>query len=82
MLNVKYDIVAVEIVKHQVKIGSYNLRSCAGGEEGRLQLSVLARELEGVDVKLCGLQELCSLHVGECDIVIPSSIQGHRGEGD
>lgn len=72
----------VEIVKRQVKTGSYNLWSCAGGEEGHLQLSVLARELEGMSVGLCGLQELHWPHVGECNIVVPSSVQGHRGEGD
>ncbi|CAK9862887.1 unnamed protein product [Sphagnum jensenii] len=33
-------------------------------------------------VGLCGLQELRWPHVGECNIVVPSSVQGHRGEGD
>jgi hypothetical protein len=46
---------AIEIVKHQIKIGSYNLRSCAGGKEGCLQLSVMTGELEGMGVGLCGL---------------------------
>ncbi len=58
----------VEIVKCQVKIGSYNLRSCAGGKEGRLQLSVLIGELEGMGVGLCGLQELCWPRARECEI--------------
>jgi hypothetical protein len=38
-------VVAVEIVKHRVRIGTYNLQSCAEGEEGRLQLSMLVGEL-------------------------------------
>jgi hypothetical protein len=64
-------------MKRQVQIGSYNLWSCVGGEEGRLQQNVLARELKGVGVGLCGLQELCWPHDGECNIVVPSSIWGH-----
>ncbi len=64
-------------MKRQVRIGSYNLRSYAGGKEVRVQLSVLARELKGVGVELCGLQELRWPHAEKCNIVVPSSIWGH-----
>ncbi len=47
--------VVVEIVKRLVRIGTYNLRSCAEGEEGWLQLSMLASELYSVGIGLCGL---------------------------
>jgi hypothetical protein len=43
---------------------------------------VLVGEFEGMGVGLCGLQELCWPRVGECNIVVPSSVHGHRGEGD
>ncbi len=71
----------VEIMKCQVKISSYNLQNYARGEEGCLQLSVLARELEGMGIGLCGLQELCWPHVRECDIVVPFSVRGIKGKG-
>ncbi len=50
------------------------------GEEGRLQLSMLASELQSMGVGLCGLQELRWKRAGECDIV-PSSVRGTKGEG-
>jgi endonuclease/exonuclease/phosphatase family metal-dependent hydrolase len=73
-------VVAVEIVKRRVRIGTYNLRSCAEGEEGRMQLSMLAGELQSMGVGLCGLQELRWKHTGECDIV-PSNVPGTKGGG-
>jgi len=58
---------AIEIMKHQVRIGSYNLQSYAGAKkEGCLQLSVLVEELEGMGIGLCGLQELHWPRVKEC----------------
>jgi hypothetical protein len=72
--------VAVEIVKRRVRIRMYNLRSCAEGEEGRLQLSMLAGKLHSVGVGLCGLQELRWKRTGECDIV-PFNVPGTKGEG-
>jgi len=73
-------VVAVEIVKRRVRIETYNLRSCAEGEEGRLQLSMLVGELQSMGVGLCGLQELQWKHTRECDIV-PSSVTRTKGEG-
>ncbi len=73
-------VVTVEIVKRRVRIGTYNLWSCAEGEEGRLQLSMLVGELQSVGVGLCGLQELQWKHTRECDIV-PSSVTRTKGEG-
>ncbi len=70
----------MEIVKCRVRIGTYNLRSYAEGEEGRLQLSMLAGELQSVGIGLCGLQELQWKRAGECDIV-PSSVPGTKEEG-
>ncbi len=43
---------------------------------------MLVGELEGVGIGLCGLSKLHWLHAGECDIIIPSSVRGHQGEGD
>ncbi len=40
----------------------------AGGEEGIVELGLLAHELEGVSVGLCGLQELHWLGKRECDV--------------
>ncbi|CAK9222565.1 unnamed protein product [Sphagnum troendelagicum] len=79
-MHVCRSAVVVEIVKRRVKIGMYNLRSCAEGEEGRLQLSMLTSELHSVGIGLCGLQELRWKHAGECNIV-PSSMPGTKGEG-
>ncbi len=64
-------------MKRKVRIGSYNLQSYVGDEEGHLQPSVLAGELEGMGVGLCGLQELHWPCARECDVVVPSSIQRH-----
>jgi endonuclease/exonuclease/phosphatase family metal-dependent hydrolase len=72
--------VVVEIVKRRVRIGTYNLRSYAEGEEGQLQLSMLVGELQSVGVGLCGLQELRWKHTEECDIV-PSNVPGIKREG-
>lgn len=69
-------------MKRQVRIGSYNLWSYVGGEEGRLQLSVMEGELEVVGIGLYGLQKLRWLCAGEFDIIVPSSVWGHRGERD
>jgi endonuclease/exonuclease/phosphatase family metal-dependent hydrolase len=79
-MPVCWSAVAMEIVKHRVRIGTYNLRSCAEGEEGRLQLSMLVGELQSVGVGLCGLQELQWKHTKECNIV-PSSVTRTKGEG-
>lgn len=72
-------VVVVEIVKRWVRTGMYNLRSCAEGEEGWLQLNMLAGELQSVGVGLCGLQELRWKRTRECDIV-PSSVPRTKGE--
>ncbi len=79
-MPVCWSAVAMEIVKRRVRIGTYNLRSCAEGEEGQLQLSMLASELQSVGIGLCGLQELRWKRVGECNIT-PSSVRGTKGEG-
>ncbi len=49
----------VDCVKCSVKLGAYNMRTCSQGEEGIVELGLLAHELEGVSVGLYGLQELC-----------------------
>jgi endonuclease/exonuclease/phosphatase family metal-dependent hydrolase len=79
-MHVCRSAIVVEIVKRRVRIGTYNLQSCAEGEEGRLQLSMLAGELQSVGIGLCGLQELRWKLTGECDIV-PSKVTGIKGEG-
>jgi hypothetical protein len=55
------------------RIGSYNFGAMlAAKKEGCLQLNVLAEELEGMGVRLCGLQELHWPYAREC---------GTRGRG-
>jgi hypothetical protein len=58
----------VDCVKRSVKLGTYNTRTCSRGEEGIMELGLLAHELEGVSVGLCGLQELRWPCKGECDV--------------
>jgi hypothetical protein len=48
-------VYAVDCIKHFVKLGTYNVRTCSRGEEGIMELGLLAHELEGVSVGLCGL---------------------------
>jgi len=51
-------VYAVDCVKCSVKLGTYNVRTCSRGEEGIVELGLLVHELEGMNVGLCGLQEL------------------------
>ncbi len=44
------------------------MKTCSRGEEGIVELGLLTHELEGVSVRLCGLQELCWPCKGDCDV--------------
>jgi endonuclease/exonuclease/phosphatase family metal-dependent hydrolase len=61
-------VFAVDCIKRSVKLGTYNVRTCSQGKEGIVELGLLAHELEGVSVGLCGLQKLHWPSKGECDV--------------
>jgi hypothetical protein len=58
----------VDCVKHSVKLGTYNVRICLWGEKAIVELGLMAHELEGVNIGLCGLSELRWPCKGECDV--------------
>jgi len=45
----------IQLVKHQVQIAKYNLRTCAMGIAGQLELALLAGQLRDLGIGLCGL---------------------------
>ncbi len=55
-------------MKHHVRLAIYNLRTCAVGLEGWLELALLVGRLSNLGIGLYGLQELHWLGEGECDI--------------
>jgi hypothetical protein len=61
-------VYAINCIKRSIKLGTYNVRTCSRGEEGIVELCLLAHELEGVSVGLCGLQELRWPSKGDCDV--------------
>ncbi len=58
----------MDCVKRFVKLGTYNVRTCSWGEEGIVELGLLAHELEGVNIGLYGLQELSWPCKGDYDV--------------
>ncbi len=58
----------VDCVKHSIKLGTYNVRTCLQCEEGIMELCLLAHELEGMTVGFYGLQELPWPSKGDCDV--------------
>jgi hypothetical protein len=61
-------VYAVDCVKCFFKLGTYNVRTCLRGEEGIVELGLMANELEGVSVGLYGLQELRWPCKGDYDV--------------
>jgi hypothetical protein len=60
----------VQLVKRQIQIATHNLRTCAMGVAGQLELALLAGQLCDLGVGLCGLQELRWPGEGECNILV------------